>query len=163
MSPAEKRRGFSLVEIMVVVTIIGVLATLAQAAIGRINLHARAVAYLNDCRVFSAAFSQYAQETGDFPADGGPHFLPPVMGPYLNRAQWLRTTPLGGNYDWDNIDSWNGYPEKLKAAVSVSGSVMSVAQLQQIDRWIDDGNIATGNFRVTNAGATAIYVIERQQ
>jgi prepilin-type N-terminal cleavage/methylation domain-containing protein len=160
MTTGRATRGFTLIEIMIVVLVIGILATLAPAALQRINLRARASAYLSDCRVFSAAFSQYAQETGGYPADSGPHFVPPAMTAYLNRDKWMRITPLGGNYDWDNIDSWNAFPAKLKAAISVSGCTMSMAQLQQIDRWIDDGNTATGNFRVTNVGATVIYVIE---
>ena len=161
MNVRPKRCGFTLVEIMVVVFVVGVLAMLAREAMGRINLHARAAAYVNDCRVFGAAFTQYAQEKGGYPPDGGPHFLPAGMAEYLNRTQWLRPTPLGGNYDWDNIDSWTAYPEKLKAAIAVAGCTLTLAELRQIDVWFDDGNVATGNLRVTNAGATVIYVVER--
>ena len=160
MKAGRASRGFTLVEIMIVVLVIGILATITLAAVQRSNLRARASAYLNDCRVFAAAFTQYAQETGDYPADAGPHFVPPAMAAYLSREKWMRITPLGGNYDWDNIDSWNAFPARLKAAISVSGATMSMAQLQQIDRWIDDGNTSTGNFRVTNVGATVVYVIE---
>lgn len=145
---------------MIVVLIIGNLAMMSWVALSRINLRARTSTYQNDCRVFSAAFTQYAQEKGNYPADGGPHFLPAVMAPYVNRTQWLRVTPFGGYYDWDNIDSWSGFPARIKAAVSISGCTLPLAQLQQIDRWVDDGNITTGSFRVTNAGATVIHVIE---
>ena len=160
MKPHLKKRGFTLIEIMIVVTIIGLLATMANVVFTRINLRARASVFANDCRAFSEAFLHYAQETGDFPADGGPHFVPPVMTAYLNRTQWMRVTPFGGNYDWDNIDSWANFPQRPRAAISVSGCTMTIPQLQQVDRWLDDGNIATGIFRVTDAGATISYIIE---
>ena len=161
MKISLKIRGFTLVEIMIAVLIIGMLSMMVQASLRRVNLRAKSAAYQNDCRVFAEAFTRYAQETGGYPPDGGPHFMPAVMVPYLNRSQWMRVTPLGGYYDWDNIDSSDAWPDRVKAAIAVSGNTMTVAQLQQIDEWIDDGNIATGNFRVTRAGATVIFIIEK--
>ncbi len=153
-------RGFTLIELMIVVLIISTLTMLGWTAVQRINLRSRTSAYQNDCRVFATAFTQYAQEAGIFPADGGPHFVPPVMAPYLSKTRWMRVTPFGGYYDWNNIDSWDAYPARLRASIAVAGSTMTLSQLQQVDRWIDDGNIATGNFRVMAAGATVLYVIE---
>lgn len=158
--PRRRHGGFTLVEIMVVVLVIGILAMMSWSTIARINLRARTSTFQNDCRVFAAAFTQYAQENGDYPPDGGPRYLPNVMASYINRDQWLRETPFGGNYDWNNIDSWTPYPAKLRASISVAGSTMSIAQLQQVDEWIDDGDISTGNFRVKAAGATILHVIE---
>ncbi len=47
----RKNRGFTLVEIMIVVLIIAILAMIGRAAIARINLRAGASVYENDCPV----------------------------------------------------------------------------------------------------------------
>lgn len=146
---------------MIVVTLIGILAMMVRMSVQRINLRARSSAYLNDCRVFSAAFIQYAQEKGDFPADqNGRKLFPPGMDGYLKRAQWLRVTPFGGDYDWDNKNASSSLGVRFKAAIRLNGCTMKIAELQQIDRWVDDGNIKTGNLRVTDAGATVFFLIE---
>jgi hypothetical protein len=48
----------------------------------------------------------------------------------------------------------------FKAVIRINGCPMKVSELQQIDNWIDDGNLTKGNFRVTDAGATVLYIIE---
>ena len=141
--------------------IVGILALLAVETIAQVQLRAKSAAYLNDCRVFSAAFFHYAQEKGDFPPDqNGRKIFPAVMDGYLSRSQWLRMTPLGGDYDWDNKDATNSFGVRFKAAIRLNGCTMTLPQLRKIDGWIDDGNLATGVLRVTDAGATVFFVME---
>ncbi len=153
--------GFTLVEVMIVVLIIAILALMGRAAVQQANLRAQASAFWNDCRVFSTAFQQYAQEKGDFPADqNGAGQFPPNMDGYLNRTQWLRTTPLGGTYDWDNKTASNSTGVRFNGVIRVNNCTWSTAKLLKIDQWYDDGNLATGNFRVTDTGATVLYIME---
>lgn len=154
-------RGFTIIELMIVVTMIAILAMLGRAAISRINTRARASAYWNDCRVFSEAFNRYAQERGNFPADQATAgTLPPGMGDYLKQGAWLRATPLGGRYEWDNKDATNSLGVKFDGAIKVTGCTWTAANLTLADKWFDDGNLATGNLRVTDAGTTVIFVVE---
>lgn len=154
-------RGFTLVEVMIVVLIIAILAMMGRVAVQRIYLRSRAVAFWNDCRVFSEAFNRYAQEKGDFPVDqNGAGLFPPNMDGYLNRTQWLRKTPLGGTYDWDNRTASNSTGVKFNAVIRVNSCNWSTANLLKIDQWYDDGNPATGNLRVTDGGATVLFISE---
>ncbi len=143
------------------VLIIGILAMMTRVAVKRINMRARSAAFWSDCRVFSEAFYRYAQEKGAFPPDqNGVGLFPAPMTGYLNRTQWLRTTPLGGTYDWDNEKAGNSTGVRFRAALRVNKCSWRIADLQQLDRWFDDGNLATGTFRATDAGATLLYVME---
>ncbi|MSU66465.1 MAG: prepilin-type N-terminal cleavage/methylation domain-containing protein [Opitutus sp.] len=62
--PAGLRRGFTLLEIMVVVTIISVLAMLVVPAFARIQRRAKTTTIMNDFRVFETAFVACSQENG---------------------------------------------------------------------------------------------------
>jgi len=160
-NPRRRYRGFTLVEIMIVVLIVAIMAMMARVAVLRINLRARASTYWNDCRVFSEVFNRYAQEKGDYPPDqNGVGLFPPNMDGYLNRSQWLRKTPLGGTYDWDNRNAGNSTGVRFNAVIRVNSCTWTTANLLKIDRWYDDGNLATGNFRVTDAGATVLFIME---
>jgi type IV pilus assembly protein PilA len=61
----RSRRAFTLVEIMIVVVIIGLLATLALPAWQRVRTVAQDKAVLNNARQLSAAADQYYLESGD--------------------------------------------------------------------------------------------------
>lgn len=159
MESLARHGGFTLVEIMIVVLVIGIVVGLARPAMQRTQLRARAAAYWNDCRVFAAAFHQYAAETGDFPPDQKKKAaFPTGMVNSLNNTQWLRETPLGGFYNWDAGTKSHG--QVLDASIRVDSVTLSMTELQLVDNWFDDGNLATGVFQVAAAGTRAIYVME---
>src|SRR4051812_29842747 len=69
-------RGFTLVEIMVVVTIISVLAMVSVPAMARIQRRAKTTAIMNNFRVFSTVFLAYSQENGTWPAEAAAGVVP---------------------------------------------------------------------------------------
>jgi prepilin-type N-terminal cleavage/methylation domain-containing protein len=61
---SKSRRGFTLVEIMIVVAIIALLAAIAVPGFLRARKRSQASRILNDLRLIDAAVDQYAIETG---------------------------------------------------------------------------------------------------
>lgn len=155
-------RGYSLTELMIMTTLFGLLAMITPPAFQRINARSQGSMFMNDMRVFGEAFGRHAQERGSFPADQtNPHQVPAGMDAYFRQDSWLRTSPLGGTYEWDNKDAVNNLGVTLNAAIKVQGCTWTLAQLQELDRRFDDGDLTTGNLVVTDAGTTVVYVIER--
>lgn len=150
----RRQRGFSLIELLVITTIISFLVMVAIPSISRVRTRARTTAVVNDYRVFSTAFTTYAQERGDFPAESAVGVVPTGMANYLKIDSWTRITPLGGKYDWDYNQTHFGTP--IRAAIAINAATgaplpTDIAQLSDIDTFMDDGNLLKGNFRIGNA------------
>jgi prepilin-type N-terminal cleavage/methylation domain-containing protein len=157
-------RGFTIVELMVVVTIIALLAALALPAARRAGMSAKASAVANDLRVFATAFGTYTQQAGSYPPEAAVGVMPPLMvGSTLGQTSWLRKTPIGGNYNWDNAQAHAGITPRAAIAINSNGSNLVTTdrtQLLMIDRRIDDGNLATGNFFL-GAHNEPVFIVER--
>jgi prepilin-type N-terminal cleavage/methylation domain-containing protein len=144
-SPRSRRispRGFTLVEIMVVVVIIGLLAALAIPAFQRAQRASQNARVINDFRVFAQAFEVYNSQNGSWPPNASAGQLPTGISKDFKEDVWkAQSNSIGGRWNWD----WNR-PEFV-AGISISGYTCTDAQLQEIDARLDDGNLSTGAFR----------------
>lgn len=144
--------GFTLVELMIAVCIIGILAMVVVPAVVSARWKAAIARYSHDVRIAAGAFELYALEHGRYPPDRTPAVVPPGMESYLQKIRWDQPTSLGGMWDWDY--QVFGY----KAGVSVYKPDAPDEVLEQVDRTIDDGSLSEGIFRSRSHGY--IYIIE---
>lgn len=135
---------------MVVVAIIGLLAAIAVPNYLRANQTSQINLYASDVRTACDAFTEYCADNAGYPPDTLPSAMPRGMDDYLRKFPWTTTTPIGGQWDWDNAQFG------VKAGVSVYQPTVSTEQLQKLDAIIDDGDLSTGNFRARSAGYIAI-------
>ncbi len=161
--PARARRwaAFTLVEIMVTVTIISLLAAVSVPALQSVKRRTIATTVANDLRTFAGAFDVYAHEMGGWPAETDAGVFPPEMANRINATAWQRPTPFGGQYNWDNNQMHNG--ARVRAAIAISTTATSAVMqdvdlLEAIDRLLDDGNLATGNF-LMGADGEPVFIV----
>jgi len=150
-------RGFTLVEIMVVVVIIGLLASLAIPAFQRVQRSAQNARAINDFRIFAQAFEVYNSQNGGWPPNAGAGVIPTGMSKDFKEDTWkAASTILGGRWNWDV-----NRPE-FAAGVSISGATVSDEQLIEIDTKLDDGNLTTGLFqKITDSPTRISYILQQ--
>jgi prepilin-type N-terminal cleavage/methylation domain-containing protein len=134
--------GFTLVEIMIVVSIIALLAVMALPSFLRAREQAQNTKFINALRIATGAFEMYNIEHSAFPPDVNRAVIPAGMDSYFGKTlDWTKPTPIGGNWDWD----YNQFG--FTAGVSVVGSPAPPEQMTEIDQKIDDGDLASGQFQ----------------
>lgn len=150
----NRTKGFTLVEIMIVVVIIGILATMAGVAFKHTRQRSVATRVANDFRIFADAVQTYTLENGKYPADVGPATLPPGMEDYIKASSFTAVTPAGGLYDWDQGVFG------VAAGISLHNSTAGNDVLLEIDKILDNGDLGSGLVRMRSGGL--IYIIEGQ-
>ena len=149
--------GFTLVELMIVIAIIGLLSAIAVPNYIAYRKKAQVAQVASNLKNFAKGFIAYAVDYEDFPndchTDTGPYGLPNVeMEAYVPVDEWVATTALGGRYNWEGPDF---YPY---AGISVDGATADVKYLRHLDAMLDDGNLGSGNFR--QIGGRYTYIID---
>lgn len=135
------KRGFTLVELMIVVCIIGMLGAVAIPSMRNARIQAQAMAIANDMRVFGQAFSQHSIDyKGYYPFSIAGN-LPDAVAQYLKTPDDFPKGPAcGGSYRYYPAGMWVAEAGNNPHAISIQGvSPQNRAQLAAIDKLLDDG------------------------
>lgn len=117
-SALRSTRGFTLVEIMIVVAIIALLAAIAVPGFLRARKRSQATRVLNDLRLVDSAVDQYAIETNK--ASGSSVGVVDWTN-YLKKGTALFNTGndiFGNSYGPQTVDSLPGVPAATRATLS---------------------------------------------
>lgn len=147
----KRTEGFTTLEIMIVVAIIGLLSGLALPSFIKARNRAQNTRFISELRVATDAFEQYAMQSGDYPPEAAAAVVPSGMEDFLSRFQWDQPSSIGGNWDWDNGAIG------VNEGVSIIGTI-SDTRAAEIDAQIDDGDLITGLFQRRSDGNGFIYI-----
>lgn len=142
--PRPQTLGFTLVEILIVVVILGILAAIVVPQFASASQDAKVVAFTTSVRTFADAAAVYQNITGQHLEDSGTGFLPAGWEPYVNESEWTSETPLGGQWDFE----YNAYGVTSCFGVHFFNVDQPTdAFMTEIDASFDDGDLSTGRFR----------------
>lgn len=147
MKPTH-RKGFTIVELMVVVTTIGILALLGMPGIRMARDRTEATAVANDLRIFTEAVEFHSTSEGSYPRDMTYTSMPGDITDYLP-AVWKN-----GAHSWFYVNSKN------YTYVYLYNLNFSAEQALRLDSIMDDANIATGNVRIALNGSGLVYLFK---
>jgi general secretion pathway protein G len=118
-----RERGFTLVELIIVVAIIGILATTAMAVYGNVQTRARVAKVQGDLRAIGSAIAIFQTHMGTLPtaltdltgAVTNPNGL--VAGPFLAAVP---SPPVNGTPPWSDYDA--GYTRSSDGTFSLTSA-----------------------------------------
>lgn len=134
-----KKNGFTLIEIMITVLILGILVTQAGYAYFNYIAEAKATQTSNDLSTLAKRFSIYRNKKGGYPPAGS---LSGELYRDIPQNIW-NTIPYG----FKNSYLWDG--ENIILVIDDSVRESSII-IDYIDRSIDDSNASTGRVTISN-------------
>ena len=141
----KHKRGFTLIEILIVVIILGILAAIVIPQFSNASDDAARATFLINGKIFVVAAMRFELDTGQFPEDSSSGALPAGFEQYIQPEKWIGGTPIGGVWDCE-LNSF-GITSAVGVHFNGSGVTRDMAFMQQVDAMVDDGDLTTGSFQ----------------
>ena len=173
------RRGFTIVELLIVVVIIAILAALVIVTYNGAKLRAQASGIAADLKSIEKALILYKTTAGlsAWPNDNDATYFTGSANPSITSiiaAQpafraLMSTAPVAtgmsasGSYSYDNdLDTYDGCSDQPRGVNIYVGSATNVALIQAVDNIMDDGNISCGRLRYTSTSSFSYSIALNQ-
>ena len=151
------RRAFTLIEILVVVTIIGILAAIASAMVAGAVIDTRLTAFTSDLRTLADAAMLHIAQEGEPAPENAPGSLPASLDPYLKQQDRFNAiSPIGG--EWDVTHDTLGVDSAVGVVFTGAGPTRDDDFMKRVDLLVDDGDLSNGVFQKLDANAYYLIV-----
>lgn len=164
----EQARGFTIVELLIVVVIIGILAAIVVVAYNGITDAARASAIADGFKKFEKAMRLYVVDQGyatwpidNVPTGGGNPNIGNLVSSASGFSAYMQSAPTVSGvsasdwrYDFDG-DAYNGCSASNTGVNVYIGNFSDTAMAQRVDDAVDDGNLSCGSVRLQ--GSNFLY------
>lgn len=153
--PRMRRRGFTMVEMLTVVVVIGTLARLATPGFHEALLKAGAAGVAGDFETVRVAVLNYHADHLEWPPDGYPGQVPEGLAPYLpENFSFVRQ---GYRLDWENWTVPDGLPEHPESGTLLGISIVTTDR--ELGHAVVD--LLGGGMGHYALGSTYTFIIER--
>jgi len=163
----SSRRAFTLVEVMVVVSILGIIAAFIFPSISRAIRYKENAEIAQKIGAVSLAFELYEAENGEWPKQTGAGSLPPEMVDYYfplygifdedDGIWWIDDPLFEGKWKW-RVDS-KLLDDRVVILELHSATAFDPVRMTELDRLLDDGDLATGRFRKYTSTDSYAYIV----
>jgi prepilin-type N-terminal cleavage/methylation domain-containing protein len=152
--PDARRGGFSLVELLMAVSIVGILAGLAIPNMRNMTFRARATTVAADLEVLRVATLNYNGDRHGWPSEVGPGIVPPGLSDFL--PEGFSFDGNGYQIDFENLAFPGGLPGDPTTTRLIGAAVITADdRLSNAIAELLGGNI------VASVGNTHTVVIDR--
>lgn len=161
------RRAFTMLELVIVIAVIGVLVAIAVPRMSRAQEVSRFATTIGTFNAIARAAEYYRADRGAYPPDytqRSPHAL---FRPYMDTRVFQASTPIGGDWDWNNRTNTSGAAVGHWATIGPNISIVHLTPpltlWAQFDAWADDGSLSTGVLRRERTTFLGMRVLDLDQ